>query len=268
MSSKEAREAIYKQVGIESASAHQRMAEQAQVKPLTVDTSTGSVEKMELGSSMTKMRKVKTSQEAEPSMPTESSQVEQVIDLTDIGNSSDEKMVFEATVAHPVKVKSEPIEDDDVFTDLVDHDDDRGSDDNDENEDDEEFPGHIEMPDSDYSDFGAEGDKDSDQLEMQVIYDQQQRNRNTGQVSESKLMQVKAEIEDTEETGDQEMHQMSLETEDSFIPLSMGDTEGQSTLPSSEDVEVTTQDQEETLVMEEVKVSEKPKVARQLTELY
>ena len=48
----------------------------------------------------------------------------------------------------------------------------------------------------------------------------------------------------------------------------MGDTEGQSTLPSSEDLEVTTQDEEETLVTEEVKVSEKPKVARQLTELY
>ena len=63
-------------------------------------------------------------------------------------------------------------------------------------------------------------------------------------------MQVKAEIQDTEDTGDQEMHQMSLETEDSFILLSTGDTEGQSTLPSSEDVEVTTQDQEETLVTE------------------
>ena len=48
----------------------------------------------------------------------------------------------------------------------------------------------------------------------------------------------------------------------------MGDTEGQSTLPSSEDVEVTTQDQEETLVMKEVKVSEKAKVARQKVELY
>ena len=32
------------------------------------------------------------------------------------------------------------------------------------------------MPHNDYSDFGAEGDQDSDQLEMQVIYDQQQRN--------------------------------------------------------------------------------------------
>ena len=186
----------------------------------------------------------------------------------DIGDSSDEEMVFEAAVAHPVKVKSEPIEDDDVFTGLVDNGNDKGGDDNDENEDDEEFPGHIEMPDSDYSDFGAEGDQDSDQLEMQAIYDQQQRNRNTGQVSDIELMQVKAEIEDTEDTGDQEMHQTSLETEDSFIPLSMGDTKGQSTLPSSEDVEVTTQDQEETLVTEEVKVSEKPKVARQQVELY
>ena len=105
VSSKEAREAIYKQVGIESASACQRMAEQAQVKPLTIDTSTGSVEKMELGSPMTKMRKVKTSQEAEPSMSRESSQVEQVIDLMDIGDSSDEEMVSEAAMAHPVKVK-------------------------------------------------------------------------------------------------------------------------------------------------------------------
>ena len=48
----------------------------------------------------------------------------------------------------------------------------------------------------------------------------------------------------------------------------MGDTKEQSTLPSSEDVEVTTQDHEETLFTEEVKVSEKPKVARQPVELY
>ena len=67
---------------------------------------------------------------------------------------------------------------------------------------------------------------------------------------------------------DQETHQTGLETEDSFIPLSTGDTKGQSTLPSSEDVEVTAQDQEGTLVTEEVKVSEKPKVARQPVELY
>ena len=44
------------------------MAEQAQVKPLTIDTSTGSVEKMELGSPIAKMRKVTTFVEAEPSM--------------------------------------------------------------------------------------------------------------------------------------------------------------------------------------------------------
>ena len=268
MSSKEAREAIYKQVGIETVSAHQWTAEQAQVKPLTADTSTGSIEKMELGSPMTKMRKVTTSQEAEPSMSRELSQVEQVIDLTDIGDSSDEKMVFEATVAHSVKVKSKPLEDDDVFTGLVDHDDNKGGDEDDENEDDKEFLGHIEMSDSDNSDFSAEGDQDSDQLEMQVTYDQQQRNRNTSKVSEIELMQVKAEIEDTEDTGDQETHQMSLETEDSFIPLSTGDTKGQSTLPSGEYVEVSTQDQEETLVMEEVKVSEKPNIVRQPTELY
>ena len=223
VSSKEAREAIYKQVRIVTASAHQWMAEQSQVKPLTVDTSTDGIVKMELGSPMTKMRKVTTSQEAEHSMSRESSQVEQVIDLTNIGNSSDEEMVFEAAVAHPVKVKSEPLEDDDVFKGLVDHDDNKGGDDDDENEDDEEFPGHIEMPDSDNSDFGAEGDQDLDQLEMQDIYHQQQRNRNTGQVSEIELMQVKAETEDIEDTVDQKTHQMSLETEDSFTPLSTGD---------------------------------------------
>ena len=127
----------------------------------------------------------------------------------DIGDSSDEEMVFEATVAHPVKVKSKPLGNDNVFTGLVDQDDDKGGDDNDENEDDEEFPGCIEMPDSDYSDFGAEGFRP---LEMQDIYDQQQRNKNTGQVSKIKSMQVKAEVEDTEDTGDQEMHQTSLET--------------------------------------------------------
>ena len=66
------------------------MAEQAQVKPLTIDTLTGSAEKMEVGSPMTKTRKVTTSQEAEPSTSRESSQVEQVIDLMDIGDSSDE----------------------------------------------------------------------------------------------------------------------------------------------------------------------------------
>ena len=131
---------------------------------------------MELGSPMTKMRKVTTSQEAEPSMSRESLQEEQVIDLMHRGDSSDEEMVFETktTVAHPVKVKSEPLEDDDVFTGLVDHENDKGGDNNDENEDNEEFPGHIKIPDSDYSDFGTEGDQDTDQLEMQVIYDQQQ----------------------------------------------------------------------------------------------
>ena len=41
---------------------------------------------------------------------------------------------------------------------------------------------------------------------MQDIYDQQQRNRNTDQVSEIELMQVKAETEDTEDTVDQETH--------------------------------------------------------------
>ena len=35
-------------------------------------------------------------------------------------------------------------------------------------------------------------------------------------------MQVKTETEDTKDTGDQGTHQTSLETAESFTPLSMG----------------------------------------------
>ena len=39
-------------------------------------------------------------------------------------------------------------------------------------------------------------------------------------------MQMKTEIEDTEDMRDQGTHQTSLETEESFTPLFTGDTEG------------------------------------------
>ena len=119
---------------------------------------------------------------------------------------------------------------------------------------------------------------------MQYIYDQQQRNRNTGEVSEIMLMQIKTEIEDTEDMGDQGTHQTSLETEESFTPLSSGDTEEQLTIPSGEDTEASMvqqskevqgneandlqQAKEAAVVKIKVKALERPKVARQQIQLY
>ena len=119
---------------------------------------------------------------------------------------------------------------------------------------------------------------------MQFIYDQQQRNRNTGEVSEILLMRMKTEIEDTKDMGDQGTHQTSLETEESLTPLSTGDTEEQLTIPSGEDTEASmvqpskevqgkeakdSQQAEETaVVMIKVKALERPKVARQQVQLY
>ena len=96
VASKEAREAVYRQVGIETASTSRRATEQSQVKPLTVDTPKGVAEQMELGSPMTKMRRVTTSQEATPGVSGEPSQTEQKGGLIDLTNSSDEEMVDDA----------------------------------------------------------------------------------------------------------------------------------------------------------------------------
>ena len=91
MTSKEAREAVYRQVGIETASTSRRATEQSQVKPLTIDTPTGAAKQMELGSPMTKMRRVTMSQEATPSVSREPSQTEQrggLINLTKISDKA------------------------------------------------------------------------------------------------------------------------------------------------------------------------------------
>ena len=114
VASKEAREAVYRQVGIETVSTSRRTKE-SQVEPLTVDTPAGVAEQMELGSPMTKMRRVTMSQEATPGVSGEPSQTEQKGELIDLTNSSDEEMVDDAMRVHPVKVKTEEL-DDDVFT--------------------------------------------------------------------------------------------------------------------------------------------------------
>ena len=273
VASKEAREAVYRQVGIVTASASSRTKE-SQVKPLTVDTPTSAAEQMELGSPMTKMRRVMMSQEATPGVSGEPSQTEQKGELINLTNSSDEEMVDNATRVHPVKVKTKELDDDDVFTGLTDHNKDEG-------DDDDVFPGPIELPDSDNSNFGDEEDHDLDQIKMQYINDQQQKNRNTGEVM---LMQMKTEIEETKDTGDQGTHQISLETEESFTPLSSGDTEEKLTIPSGEDTEASMVEQSEEVqgkesddlqqaeetevVMIKVKALERPKAARQEVQLY
>ena len=146
------------------------------------------------------------------------------------------------------------------------------------------FLGPTELPDSDDSNFGDEEDCDLDQIEIQYIYDQEQKNRNTGEVSEITLMQMKTEIEETRDMGDQGTHQTSLETEESFTPLSSGDTEEQLTIPSGEDTEASMvqqseevqgkesdnwqQAEETAVVMIKVKALERPKVARQEVQSY
>ena len=238
---------------------------------------------MELGSPMTKMRRVMTSQEATPSVSKEPSQTDKKGGLINLTNSSDEEMADNATRVHLVKVKTEDLDDDDIFTGLTDHEKDWGDDDDDD-DDDDVFPGPIELPDNDDSDFCDEEDRDLDQIEMQYIYDQQQRNRNTGEVSEIMLMQMKTEIEDTKDMGDQGTHQTSLVTEESLAMLSTGDTVEQLTIPSSEDTEASMvqqseevqgkeaedlqQAEETALVMIKVKASERPKVGRQQVQLY
>ena len=197
---------------------------------------------MELGSPMTKMRRVMTFQEATPGVSREPSQTEPKGGLINLMNSSDEEMVDDATRVHPVKAKTKELDDDDIFTGLTDHDKDRGDDDDndDDDDDDDVFPGPIELRNSDDSNFGDEEDCDLDQIKMQYINDQQQRNRNTGEVSEIMLMQLKTEIEDTEDMRDQGTHQTSLETEESFAPLSTSVTDEQLTIPSGEDTEAST----------------------------
>ena len=78
---------------------------------------------MELGSPMTKIRRVRIPQEATPGVSGEPSQTEQKGGLINLTNSSDEEMV--ATRVHPVKVKTKELDDDDIFTGLTDHDKDR-----------------------------------------------------------------------------------------------------------------------------------------------
>ena len=113
---------------------------------------------------------------------------------------------------------------DEYFTGLTNH-----------NSDDNDFPSEVIICESDDSEEDNNDDCDADQIKMQCIYEQHERNRNTKQVSEVDS-QIKTEPDDTEDTGDQGIHHTSLETVDSLTPLSTEDVEEHSTIPSSKDL--------------------------------
>ena len=70
---------------------------------------------------------------------------------------------------------------------------------------------------------------------MQLIYEKHERNRYRKQVSEVDS-QIKTEPDDTEDTGDQSIQHISLETVESLAPLSTEDVGEHSTIHSCEDL--------------------------------
>ena len=101
--------------------------------------------------------------------------------------------------------------------------------------DDDDFPSRLIIHESDDSEDDDDDKCDADQIKMQCIYEQQERNRNRKQVSEVDS-QIKTEPDNTEDTGDQGTHHTSLEMVDSLTPLSTEDMEEHSTIPSSEEL--------------------------------
>ena len=129
---------------------------------------------------------------------------------------------------------------------------------------------------SDDSEDDDDDKHDADHIEMQHIYEQQERNRNRKQVSEVCDSQVKTESDNTKDIGIQGTHHTSLETVESLTPLSTEDTKEHSTIPDSEDLlEVgASQQSKESKASEErlqavmVKMSKRPKVSRGEIQLY
>ena len=153
-----------------------------------------------------------------PSTSGEPSQINvaKTIDLTQV--SSDEEMEDDTGSQAAVAVKQEVTDDygdNDIFRGLRNH----HSDENDDT------PPHFTPPES--SDSEREHYVlDEDIIELEHVFDQQR---------DRCRVQVKSEP-DTKDTGDQGVHQTSLDTLDPMeISLSMEGTEEQSTLPSSEE---------------------------------
>ena len=123
----EAREEVYRQVGIEMSrqSGMAEAMEQSTETPLLIDTTPGEVlkgEQMELGSPITKVRKVAAPGQVTPGMSGVPSQTkkEELIDQMNIGDTSDEEMLDETGPGPMINVKQEII--DEYFTGLTNHD--------------------------------------------------------------------------------------------------------------------------------------------------
>ena len=164
-----------------------------------------------------------------------------------------------------VKIKQKIIDEgDEYFTGLIDCD-----------SNDDDFPHRLIIHESDDSE-DDDDEHDADQIEMQHIYEQQERNRNRKQVS-AVDSQIKTEPDDTEDTGG---HHTSLEMVESLTPLSTEDTEEHSTIPSSEDLlevgvsqqskegEESQQADDKRPQMVRVKRSERPTVSKGEIQLY
>ena len=182
---------------------------------------------------------------------------EDLIDMTNIGGTSDEEMLDDTCPCPMIKVKQEII---DYFTGLTNHD----SNDND-------FQSKVIIHENDDSEKDNDDDRDADQIKMQYIYEQHERNRYRKQVSEVDS-QIKMEPDDTEDTGNQGIQHKSLETVDSIAPLSTEDAGEHSTIPSSKDLpKVGAESQqidEEEPQMVIVKRLERPPVSKGEIQLY
>ena len=177
MATREVREEVYRQVSIETSrqSGVAAAMEQSTETPLSIDTTPGEVlerEQMELGSPITKVRKVTAPGQVTPGMSGVPSQTreEECIDLMNIGDTSNEEMLDDTGPGPMVKVKREII--DEYFTGLTNCD-----------RDDDGFPSRFIICESDDSEQDDNDECDADQIKMQCIYEQQKTNRNRKQVS-------------------------------------------------------------------------------------
>ena len=155
-----------------------------------MDTTAGAAlkrEQMELGSLINKIRRVTEAHGVVPGTSGEPSQTgeEEYIDLTNIGDTSDEEMLDDRGPDEMLRVKQE-ITDEYCAghtTGLRQRD-----------SDDEDFPSEVIIRESSDS-KDDDDDRDPDQIEMQQIYEQQERKRNRRHVSKSSDTQFKTEPE-------------------------------------------------------------------------
>ena len=224
VATREAIEEVYRQAGIETSRQSDvvEAMEQSTETLLSIDTVPGEIlkrEQIELGSLITKIRKVTAPVQVTPGTSGVPSQTEkdELIDLMNTGDTSDKEMLEDTGPGPMIKVKQAMINE--YFTGLTNHD----SDDND-------FSSEVIICESDDSEEDNNNDHDADQIKMWHIYVKHKRNRYRKQVSEVDS-QIKTEPDDTEDTGDQNIQHTSLETVESLAALCTEDTGEHSTIP-------------------------------------